>query len=193
MTEYTTLQIFDMIEANGQVPGFDLSSKDLSGIDLSREKFLAEVSESRRTGPPWWFEIVDTISLSEIRLHDADLSGANLRETDLGGARLMGADLRRADLREAYLGGASMWDAHLEGANLQGAILCAVILERANLTGAHLRGANLRGTSLKEAKLTAEQLTQAVCLAGVILPDGTELSQDNWQAEFEEWRGKHEE
>lgn len=30
-------------------------------------------------------------------------------------------------------------------------------------------------------------------LAGVTLPDGTELSHGNWQAEFEEWRKTREE
>jgi len=42
------------------------------------------------------------------------------------------------------------------------------------------------------ATVTADQLAQAKTLARATLPDGTKLSDDNWQAEFEEWREKQE-
>jgi hypothetical protein len=42
------------------------------------------------------------------------------------------------------------------------------------------------------ATVTADQLAQATTLARATLPDGTKLGDDNWQAEFEEWREKQE-
>jgi uncharacterized protein YjbI with pentapeptide repeats len=38
-----------------------------------------------------------------------------------------------------------------------------------------------------------EQLAQAESLRGVTLPDGTQLSEDNWKAEFAEWCEEQEE
>jgi hypothetical protein len=38
-----------------------------------------------------------------------------------------------------------------------------------------------------------KQLAQAWSFAGATLPDDNKLSEDNWAAEFEEWRKKQEE
>ena len=45
----------------------------------------------------------------------------------------------------------------------------------------------------RQGVLCPEQLAQARNLAGATLRDGTKLSEDNWEAEFEEWRKKQEE
>lgn len=79
-----------------------------------------------------------------IRLEQADLARADLRDAvldgaDLRGAKLGGATLRRASLKHADLTGADLSDADLAGANLGGA----------ELAGARLGGAVLDGTSLK--------------------------------------------
>ena len=93
----------------------------------------------------------------------ADLSKADLREADLGGADLCGADLREADLREANLCGADLCGANLREAGLRKADLCKAVLGGADLCGADLcgaklYGANLRGTNLSEADLHGAEL-----------------------------------
>lgn len=62
-----------------------------------------------------------------------DLSGANLRDTDL----------IRANLEDANLFGADLRNSSLIVANLNGSILCQADLRGANLNGAKLEGANL--------------------------------------------------
>ena len=59
--------------------------------------------------------------LSWVKFSHVDLSGADLRDTNLRGTRfvhvnLAGADLRGADLRHAYLEGVSMKNTNLCGA-----------------------------------------------------------------------------
>ena len=78
----------------------------------------------------------------------ADLSGADLRRTDLSDADLSGADLRRADLIRADLS-----DADLSGADLIRADLRRADLSDADLSGANLRWANLSGADLSDADL----------------------------------------
>jgi hypothetical protein len=90
-----------------------------------------------------------------------DLSGAVLKQADLGEAHLEGANLVRA-----HLEGASFWGAHLEGAylvraHLEGATLWLAHLERADLGEAHLEGAYLGGAHLEGAHLEAANLVDA--------------------------------
>ncbi len=155
-------------------------------------------------------------------LTDGSLHGAQLGHADLAGANLEGAELRAADLQEAKLMGANLERAGLEGANLQGAhlveadlqyaILIDADLEHALMVGANLGGANLTRAKLQQARLTnadlqgallvganltgavitAEQLARAHSLRGTTLHDGTQISAEDWEAEFEAWREKQE-
>jgi hypothetical protein len=77
-----------------------------------------------------------------------DISGANLRTTNLSAADLRAADFCAANLSAAKLGGADLSDAHLSAANLGGADLTAADLSRANLSGADLRAADLSRAKL---------------------------------------------
>ena len=82
-------------------------------------------------------------SVSEIFMEGSNLSGANLRGTQLGqtclrDTNLRGADLTSADLRHANLDGADLTSANLTGACLQGATMRRVNLTNANLTGAEI-------------------------------------------------------
>ena len=72
----------------------------------------------------------------------ADLSYANLRDTDLSCANLSGANLSWANLSCA----------NLRGANLRDADLSCADLSYANLRDANLRDANLLYTNLRDAK-----------------------------------------
>ena len=101
----------------------------------------------------------------------ADLTGANLSETDLSdailiGANLTGANLSYAILSDANLTGANLSETYLSdailiGANLTGANLSYAILSDANLTGANLSGANLSDAILSDAILSDANLTGA--------------------------------
>ncbi|EAC2704501.1 pentapeptide repeat-containing protein [Listeria monocytogenes] len=73
----------------------------------------------------------------------ADLTGADLRHTNLTNAVLSGADLRHANLTNADLSGADLRHANLTNADLSGADL-----RHANLTNADLRHANLTNAVL---------------------------------------------
>jgi uncharacterized protein YjbI with pentapeptide repeats len=105
-----------------------------------------------------------------------------------GVVALHGADLSGAWPRDAWLRGAN-----LQGANLKEACLFATNLVAANLRGANLEAARLWSANLQATEVTAEQLGQSKSLARATLPDDTKLSEDNWQAEFEEWHKKLEE
>src|SRR5437667_6016255 len=87
-------------------------------------------------------EITPDLSKTNLRsagcLDMADLSGANLREVDLGQTYMFGIFLANADLFRANLTGADLSRVNLEGANLTGA----------DLSGADLEGANLRNACL---------------------------------------------
>jgi hypothetical protein len=116
-----------------------------------------------------------------LRLDDADLSGANLENNELGGFNLRYADLPRANLHDATLSVANLTFADLSNADLTGAelrdtSLVFANLDRADLKNADLRHADLRGAYLKTAKnLTQEQVDQASeGNAATSLPDGIE-------------------
>ena len=165
-----------------------------------RDEAIPAVEELRREG---W--LTDG-SLRGAFLAMADLRGAFLWYADMEASHLIAAWLRRAFLVDAKLKEAIFWRADLQGATLAGADMERANLMSANLEGTSLKGANLRGAvlidsnldgatledaNLEEAVVLGEQLGKAESLAGASLPDGTELSEDAWQAEFEEWRKKH--
>jgi uncharacterized protein YjbI with pentapeptide repeats len=134
-------------------------------------------------------------SLEGADLSKANLEGAQLAEARLRGASLIAARLERAKLKQAHLEDARLMAAHLEdaelvGARLDSAMLWFAHLNRAVLVHASLEGAALWGADLRSAFVTADQLAQACSLRETILRDGTKLSEDNWEAEFEEWQRK---
>lgn len=160
-------------------PIIELANANLLSVDLSWAN-LAEANLS-------------DAYLSAASLAGADLRGADLRHTHLEGAGLSAASLAGANLSRANLLRADLSRADLTGANLSRAYLDGAYLDRCDLSSANLNGAYLSGAGLGGAKVTTEQLAQAASLQGATLPDGTKLSEENWQAEFEEWREKQEE
>ena len=96
----------------------------------------------------------------------ADLSGADLRETNLGTALLV-----HVDLSEANLSGADIAGGKLQGANLSGADLSGAHLFEANLSGANLSGANLNEADLSEADLSGEADLSEANIRGAQLTD----------------------
>jgi uncharacterized protein YjbI with pentapeptide repeats len=171
MSEYTREEILKLIEENGGPEGLDLSGKDLSGIDLTRQAIQAELEKVRESTPdrtPVWFsEETNGINLQGANLSRANLQeaylllGANLQEADLLGANLQGASLWSANLQEARLLGANLRRAGLGQANLQEADLAVANLQEADLWGANLQEANLLGANLQGAKLGRANLQGA--------------------------------
>ncbi|EOU2600700.1 pentapeptide repeat-containing protein [Listeria monocytogenes] len=91
-------------------------------------------------------------------LSNADLKNTNLRFANLRGAYLSNANLRGANLRGANLRFADISNANLRGANLRFADISNANLSNANLSitdlsNANLYNANLRGTDLSDANL----------------------------------------
>jgi hypothetical protein len=91
--------------------------------------------------------------LSGAYLRDAELGGADLFEADFKGADLTGADLRLANLSHANLNGADLSAANLSHADLNGANLSAANLSHADLSDADLSWADLGAADLSGARL----------------------------------------
>ena len=88
-----------------------------------------------------------------------DLSGEDLRKTDLSGAYLEWADLsrtnlRRLNLRLANLSRTKLYKANLNEVDLQGAKLILASLIQANIRGANLSRVVLRGANLSMTDLS---------------------------------------
>ncbi|HAC2959947.1 TPA_asm: pentapeptide repeat-containing protein [Listeria monocytogenes] len=92
----------------------------------------------------------------------ADLTGADLRHTNLSNAVLTGADLRHTNLSNAVLTGADLTHANLRHTNLSNAVLTGADLRHTNLSNAVLTGADLTHANLSNADLSNANLTNAV-------------------------------
>ncbi len=101
-------------------------------------------------------------NLSGCFLNPSHMYHADLREANLTGARFNGANMRGADLRGADLTGADLDRAILSDANLSGANLTNANLQRTSMIGARLSGANLTGANFSGADLVRSDLTGAV-------------------------------
>ena len=101
-------------------------------------------------------------NLSGCFLNPCHLYHANLIQANLSRALLNGANLRGANLSGANLSSANLDRAILSDANLTGADLSDANLPRANLTGANLTGANLTGANLSRALLVRSNFTNAL-------------------------------
>ena len=114
--------------------------------------------------------------MSYVRAPQVNISGADLRHSDLMGAvmrranlsgcylnpsHMYHADLRESNLTNALLNGANMRGADLRGADLSGADLDRAVLSDADLSGANLTNANLQRTSLIGARLAGANFTGA--------------------------------
>jgi uncharacterized protein YjbI with pentapeptide repeats len=114
--------------------------------------------------------------MSYVRASQVDISGADLRHSDLMGAvmrranlsgcylnpsHLYHADLRESNLTNALFNGANMRGADLRGADFSGADLDRAVLSDADLSGANFTNANLQRTSLIGANLSGANFTGA--------------------------------
>jgi uncharacterized protein YjbI with pentapeptide repeats len=100
-------------------------------------------------------------NLSGADLWDTDMSGAYLRGANLCDANLSNTDFSGADLSLTYLSGANLSGANLSGANLCRADFSDTDLSGADLSSARLCGADLSGADLSDADLTEANLQSA--------------------------------
>jgi len=179
--------------SDGSLKGQRLDGANLEGAWLRAASLeWANLSEAVLTGAS-----LEGASLRGAVMKRATLDGATLTAATLEGCSLEWATLRGAVLTGANLQGAGLTRADLEGAvltgaNLEGAWLRTANLARCDLRDATLRGASLRGANLEGASVPADALDRTKILAGATLPNGRELSKENWEAELEAWRKRGE-
>ena len=111
---------------------------------------------------------IPQVDLSGADIRDSDLMGATLPRANLSGCRLNPCHMYRADLRQANVTRALLNGANLRGANSSRADFSGSDMDRIVLSDANLSGANLSGTNLSRANLTGTNLTGAD-LSGAIL------------------------
>jgi serine/threonine protein kinase, bacterial len=92
----------------------------------------------------------------------ADLSYSNLRDANLSNAQMINSDLRGADMRGAILTNTNFTGAYLIETKLGTTNLCEAIIDDANMFGANLLKANI----------TVEKLKRAETFDKAILPNG---------------------
>jgi len=106
---------------------------------MANPEHLAKLREGPGAWNRWREEHADVV----LELSHAKLPGANL-----GMANLRGADLRRS-----FLGGGNFMAANFVGADLSGANFIRADFQLANLGGANFIGADLRKANLDKATL----------------------------------------
>lgn len=116
------------------------------------------------------FGTIGITTTRQLDLLKADLSGKDLRLTNLSRAFLVEANLSEADLTGADLGWANLRWANLDKANLSRAVMVAADLRKAKLTGAVMILANLNVADLTGANLFEADLN-SVTLVGADLTD----------------------
>ncbi|MEA3436750.1 MAG: pentapeptide repeat-containing protein [Thermodesulfobacteriota bacterium] len=100
-------------------------------------------------------------NLSHVNLIAANLSEANLSQANLIQTNLIVADLSQANLRGADLSVADLREANLSGADLSNADLRKANLSGADLSGADLSGAYLSGANLSYTNLSGSDISRA--------------------------------
>ena len=112
-------------------PVVDLSSADLSGLDLGSVNVFTHAD-----------------------LHNSILTDTDMTKTDLGGASLVNADLTGANLRGASLAGAELWGACLDGASLVDTVLYDTDFSETHADGTDFSNSVMDGTIFAEVDLS---------------------------------------
>jgi uncharacterized protein YjbI with pentapeptide repeats len=134
--DHTRAQHAIFISANGS--GANLTGADLRNADLT-------------------YSVFENALFAGAKLDEASIYGANLRNT-----RWLRAELTRADVRDTQMQGANLSFANLELADFSGAKLEGAQLTGAQLKGTIFLGANLRNVDMRGAFFGAAILRDAV-------------------------------
>lgn len=179
----TREDVLRMIEENGGPEELDLSGRDLSWIDLSRDAISREaerITQQTAERPKWQNERNGGVDLRRVNLASANLFGANLVYADLYRARLEEAKLRAACLAKSWLRHTNLQNADLSRSDMSGARVSLANLDGANLsdadlTGADFDGASMRGASLYKAYLSGTKLSRNEIGSAVLQEDPADL------------------
>lgn len=156
--DHTRAQHAIFISANGS--GANLTGADLRNADLTYSVFEnalfagAKLDEASIYGANlrntrWLRAELTRADVRDTQMQGANLSFANLELADFSGAKLEGAQLTGAQLK-----GTIFLGANLRNVDMRGAFFGAAILRDAAMDGANIEGADLHGT----LGLTAEQI-----------------------------------
>ncbi|NJK85018.1 MAG: pentapeptide repeat-containing protein [Bacteroidales bacterium] len=107
-------ELFDEALKESNLSGFDLSSFDLSNLNLKEA------------------------TLINTNFKNCNMTGVNIKEANVQGAVFENANLTGADMKELVMNGNNLKNAVLKGANLK-----EITLTNCDLTGAVLTGCNL--------------------------------------------------
>jgi uncharacterized protein YjbI with pentapeptide repeats len=142
--------------------------RDIELIGKAESTFFlgADLEGAELSGVDLRYTNMEGANFEGTDLKAVDLSYTNLRGSNLKGANLQGAFLIEANLEYAVLEGVNLQEAFMMQANLQHALLHKANLQRANLYSANLQEADLKGAILKGADLESADL------------EGSEISDD---------------
>jgi uncharacterized protein YjbI with pentapeptide repeats len=166
-------QAFDLAVAHLRLRHLDpdkpepLDSLSQALIMVFKEAFPRARDRLKRNNPLLNATAIQLLDATAIRLDNAYLSEADLKQVWMRQSYLRNADLSDTELSKANLEGASLIGANIQRARLAGADLWGAQLEGANLSWAKLNGAYLSEAKLNRAKLTLTDL----CGAHIILAD----------------------
>ncbi len=139
----------------------NLQKIDLQGADLQGAKLSGLWQEADLLGANLKDTELQAVDFSLAGLQEANLKDANLQGAILFSTWMEYADLQDANLQSAVLRSADLYSANLKGANLQDAYMLGAILATTNLQNANLRGANLKDACLRDANLQNANLSGA--------------------------------
>lgn len=136
--------------------GYLMANPDhLKILELGAEAWNKWRKENPKINPNLVGAIIQGKNLSGIDLRKTDLSRAHLE-----GSNLFAAEMEGARLQWAHLEGATLEDARMQHTNLEAAHLEEANLQRANLNGATLTRAKLDRTDLRESNLSGTITTR---------------------------------
>ena len=141
----------------GEVP--DLSSKRLSGLDLSNGDFKsANLRSARFNNTNLSGADLSGVNLDIAWMMKTNLENANLSRASLFSTQIQGSNLKRANLTEARVV-ANLSHSDLQGANFTHANLAADMRNQSmGLMRAVMRSANLDNTNFTDAKVARSDL-----------------------------------
>jgi uncharacterized protein YjbI with pentapeptide repeats len=174
--KYANLKSADLRTAN--LTGANLEGANLEGANLIGVNFSgAKINQGTKIDEKWRLVLNIVNHVAEVRsLSHVDLSGANLRLSNLSsavlrGANFRGADLSSADLSSANLRGADLSHANLKLTNLSSADLRDANLERANLIDTDISSANVENTQFRNNPGISELIKSDLIQRGAIFED----------------------
>jgi uncharacterized protein YjbI with pentapeptide repeats len=151
----------------------DFTGADLSGADLSgtTRDDMEELGHVRR-GPRFRDANLKGADMRDSVCYMSDFSGSNCRDVALQGAVLEGANLSSNDLSGLNLTGVDLSRANLQGSDLSGvnftgAKLVHANLQQTTLSNADVRGAHLQSANIGDAKVDGIRYDRATRFRGI--------------------------